>query len=465
MSQILHNGNESPRAAPRGRRVPGVQVKCPGCGAPYVAPVINVIDVRQYPELKAALLSGAVNRAACPACGAVATLSVPLVYHDPEKELLLVLAPTELGLSAEQEQRLIGGLVQAVMQSVPAEERKGYFLHPETVLSMQRLVERVLEADGVTAEMLEAQRARVRLVEELVQARADPARLQALIQEHRAELDYAFFGTLVASAQDAELAGDAQAAEQLLALRDQLLQDPQIAGRLPQPLPPDATLDTAIERLLALLDDAQAFPAMVAVNRPVFDYVFFQALTAQLEQARSGGDTARAERLAQLRARLLEETEAQDRAVQAAREQDLRLIDEMLKNPDPRQAIREHLPQVDAFFMSNLAAALERARREGNIERSARLDALRSAILSLLQESMPPELALVNRLLSVETPEERRAALAESSQLVSEELLALVRELTEELEAEGRDGAVQRLQEVRGEIEQALAARATAGPA
>ena len=156
MSRIITPGGSA--AAPRddAGAPGGIQVRCPRCQTPFAAPIINVVDVKRYPQLKAALLSGELNRAACPSCGAVSALSVPLVYHDPDKELLLVLIPSELNLPPDQQQRLIGGLVQAVMSNVPAEERKSYFLRPETLLSRQRLVERILEADGVTREMLEA---------------------------------------------------------------------------------------------------------------------------------------------------------------------------------------------------------------------------------------------------------------------------------------------------------------------
>ncbi|HOR00702.1 MAG TPA: CpXC domain-containing protein, partial [Anaerolineae bacterium] len=440
----------------------GVQIRCPRCQTPFAAQIINVIDVQKHPQLKAALVAGLLNRAECPGCGAVSVLNVPLVYHDPDKELLLVLVPSELNLPAEQQQRLIGGLVQAIMSQVPADQRKGYFLRPQTILSMQRLVETILEADGVTREMLDEQRARLQLLEDLVRAKDDPAQIKALIDAHRARLDYAFMATLTATAQDAEAAGDAASADQLLALRDTLLQDPALAARMPQPFAPDTTIDDAIERLELLADDEEALAAMAILNRPAFDYGFFQELTGRAERARAAGDVARAERLTALRDALLQQIDRQDKALQAAQQHHLRLIEEILANPDQQAAIGEHLEEIDTLFLSVLGGAIEKARREGNIERSARLDGLRRAILDLLAESMPPEVRLINHLLSLEAPDARRAVLAESAGLLSGDLEHLVQDLIDEVQGQGRTETARRLQAILAEIRQARTASSAA---
>lgn len=453
MSQILRPNGA--RGVANGPASPGVgtQVRCPHCQNTYTAQVVNVVDARLAPQLKAALLGGYLNRTQCPACGAVGVLNAPLLYHDPDKELLLVLMPAELNLSADQQQRLIGSLVQAIMSNVPADQRKGYFLQPKTVLTMRRLVEQILEADGVTPEIIETQEKRFRLLSEMLRAKGDAERLKGLIQEHRDQIDYTFFASLVVAAQESELVGDISGAEQLLNLRDRLLEEPELAARLPQQLPPDTTLDAALEKLLAMVDDEQALAAMVGLNRPIFDYLFFQRLTAHMEQAQSSGDTARAERLATLRGRLLDEIEQQDEALRAAQQQHLQLIEEILRSPDRQQAIRQHLAEIDALFFNTLSAAIEAARAEGNIERSARLDELRQTVLGLLAEAMPPGLGLVNRLLSLESAEERRAVLAESADLVNDDLLELVEGLLEGLEQQGRDATVSRLRAIQAEIE------------
>ncbi|MGQ9681152.1 MAG: CpXC domain-containing protein [Anaerolineae bacterium] len=462
MSYILQpKDTGSPRAASAAGGPGGMQIQCPRCHTAYTAPVVNMIDARLNPQLKAALLAGLLNRTQCPSCGSVAVMSVPLIYHDPDKELLLVLVPSELNLSSERQQRLIGGLVQAIMSSVPADERKGYFLRPQTLLTMQGLIEKVLEADGVTAEMIEQQRRRFQLLDELLRALTDEAQLTALIRERREELDYAFFVTLMTAAREAELGGDTAAADRLLSLRERLVQVPEIAARLPEQLAPDTSVEAAISRLMLLMDDDEALAAMASINRPLWDYRFFQGLTQTMEQAQRAGDTARAERLAQLRQKLLEEIQQQDRAMQAAQAQDLEFIERLLAQPDPSDMLRQSLPRFDTLFLSTLSAAIQAARAEGDIARSARLDTLRERIINTLAEAMPPELKLVNRLLGSDSPEERQALLSESATILSEDLVALVDGMLEELGAQGRGEVVRRLEIIRAEIQQQAKALAS----
>lgn len=433
---------------------PGAQIRCPRCQTAYSAQIINLIDARQHPELKTALLGGYLNRTVCPGCGAGLILNVPLVYHDPDKELLLVLAPSQLNMAPDQQERLVGGLVQAAMNSLPPEERKGYFLNPQTVLTMERLVQLILEADGITQEMLEAQKQRFRLLEDLVESTSDPVQMQATLEAHKGEIDYAFMATLTAVAQQANLAGDSEALERLSKLRDQLLADPEVAQRMPQPLPAGTTIEQATERLLSLLDDPEAFGAMVVLNRPSFDYLFFEGLTSQLEQAKSRGDKTRAERLTLLRSRLLEEIERQDKAVQKAQEEDLRLLDTMLSSQNLEETVREHLSAIDSLFLNTLRTAIEAARRDGNIERSVRLNELQQTIMAMIAESMPPELRLINQLLSLADPSERRAVLAEAADLLSEDLEALLQGILEEMKGQGRAETERRLQTILNEVQE-----------
>jgi len=131
------------------------QIRCPKCGAPLQAAVEQLVDVTQDPAGKARLLSGSLNAIRCPACGYEGGLATPLVYHDPAKELLLTYFPPEVGLPKNEQERVLGQLINQVVNRLPAEKRKAYLLQPQTVLTMQGMVERVLQADGITHEQIE----------------------------------------------------------------------------------------------------------------------------------------------------------------------------------------------------------------------------------------------------------------------------------------------------------------------
>ena len=91
--------------------MPRVQVSCPQCRQPITAEMEQLFDVGNDPQAKQRFLSGNVNTANCPNCGYRGPLSTPIVYHDPEKELLLTFFPPELGLPLNEQERLIGPMI------------------------------------------------------------------------------------------------------------------------------------------------------------------------------------------------------------------------------------------------------------------------------------------------------------------------------------------------------------------
>ena len=104
--------------------MPRVQMSCPRCRQPIVAEIEQLFDVGADPEAKQRFLSGNFNVANCPSCGYQGPLSTPVVYHDPEKELLLTYFPPDLGIPVNDQERLIGPFITQVMNKLPAEKRK-----------------------------------------------------------------------------------------------------------------------------------------------------------------------------------------------------------------------------------------------------------------------------------------------------------------------------------------------------
>jgi len=140
------------------------QVRCPNCQNPVQTELHQLIDVGANPNLKAHMLSGSLNAAQCPVCSTQWQIPTPLVYHDPAKELLLTFVPVEVGLPKNEQERIIGKLINDVTNSLPMEKRKAYLLQPQSALTFQGLVERILEEDGITKEQIEDQKAKMRLL-------------------------------------------------------------------------------------------------------------------------------------------------------------------------------------------------------------------------------------------------------------------------------------------------------------
>jgi hypothetical protein len=135
-----------------------------------VTEIDQLFDVNADPSAKTRLLSGTYNLIQCQYCGYQGNLATPIVYHDADKELLLTFMPPELGLPRNEQERLIGGMINQVINKLSQEKRKGYLLSPQSTLTMQGLIERVLEADGITREMIQAQQQRMTLLQRLASA-------------------------------------------------------------------------------------------------------------------------------------------------------------------------------------------------------------------------------------------------------------------------------------------------------
>jgi hypothetical protein len=433
-----------------------VPVACPNCNNRFVSPVLTIIDVGQNPDAKTLFLSGQLNIAVCPQCGHAGMLSTPIVYHDPEQELLFTYLPPELGLPESEQQRIIGDMTNHLMSVLPAEQRKGYLLRPRSFLRLEGMIEAVLEADGITSEMLEAQRAKTTLLNRLLHASSDDAR-QLIAQENEDQIDYEFFQILTLNIELAQANGQAETVQQLLGLRKQLL-DWTSAGRevaareeAIKELGTKVTREGLLEKLVdaALAGEQAKVETMVAMARPAIDYIFYQELTGRIETAQQAGNTQEAGTLKALRQSILDLTAEIDAEVQRAREAAIQLLQKILQSDDLEKAVLANLDQIDDLFMSALAMNLQTAEQTGQSADVEKLRQVSEIIMGLIQESQPPEIQFINRLLTAEYPDGTQALLDENHEQVNAQLLEIMRLVAEDLEQSGREQVAQHLAQIR----------------
>ena len=186
--------------------MPKTQVNCPNCKQPVVVEVQQLFDVAKDPLAKQKLLTNAVNFLRCPTCSYQGLLGLPVVFHDPEKELLLTFFPPDLNKTVNEQEKQIGPLISKIMDGLPKEKRKAYLFQPKSMLTYQSLIEKILEADGITKEMIEDQQKKVGLVEKLIHANKE-ARLK-LIADEKSVIDINFFTLFSRIIQSAAAQGD-----------------------------------------------------------------------------------------------------------------------------------------------------------------------------------------------------------------------------------------------------------------
>ncbi len=437
-----------------------VTLSCPACSNPISAEVWRVVDVGQQPDLKSRLLRGQLNVVACPSCSRRTAVATPLVYHDPEKELFLMLMPSQLGLSGEEQEKTIGQLTNLVINSLEAEQRKGYLFQPRTFFSMESLRAEVLHAEGITDEMLEDQRQKGQLIRELVEQLEDETSLNKLAEENREHIDYEFFLFLSASIDQAREDGEQQVAEQLATLRDRLQQ--LVA---PSQVPPPEGLEGAItvEQLIQTLfshRDDEDFRTFVAAARPVLDYQFYQTLTGQIEAADSQGDGEKARQLTDLRTRLLDLTDQLDKEAREALERAAALLRQIVESENMEAAAEENVERMDAAFLTTLEANIVAAEQSGQAETQEKLKKLKEHVVSLLEARLPPEMRLLNQLLSMPDLDSRRTLLREQAELISDDFARLLELIIEDLRTQGQEEAAEHLAEMVPEVQALLDTKA-----
>jgi len=445
-------------------------VNCPQCKTPFTAKVEQIFDVGQDPAAKARFLRGATNVITCPRCGFQSMIAAPIVYHDPAKEMLLSYVPMELGMPQMEQDRLLGNLTRAILNSLPPEERKGYLLKPALpFLTMQSMIEKVLEADGITKEMLEAQRAKVSLVEKFLSAKSDEE-LTAAVKEHDAELDYTFFDLFTSAIQASAEQGDRASAEKMLAIRNRVVelstlgQKSNEQARKFEEIAEELnamgdTLDQAkfIDMVVTAEDNDRA-AALITLARPLVDYNFFMELTKRINQA---NDTER-ERLQKLREIVLDTVGKVDQVAQQQAQQSTSLLQALLEAPDLKQAIKQNVQYIDNAFMAILSQNYEAAKKAGHKELADQIQKIGDTILEIVRDSAPPEVRLINELLNFETEEESMAEVKRRMAEITPQVIEAIKSIEAEMQAGDRPEVADRLAKIRAAAErQALMSKWT----
>jgi hypothetical protein len=444
------------------------QITCPRCQAPMVADVHQVIDVGQQPELKQRLLNGQLNMAICPACGAAGQLSTPIIYHDPQHQLFMLYIPQEMHMNQVEREQWIGRLTRQVVDNLPPEQRKGYLFQPQEIINMQTFMEKVLETEGITKEMIERQKQQSQLLQTLI--RADKDVQEHLLKERSGEIDETFFAMLQQYIEAASRMEDNEQILPLINLRARLMTETAAGRRLEKQQVAMKKLSVAakqqegltpqllLDHLLMYQDDEDTMQALLLslAGQGALPYEFFQLLTDTVEQKQQAGETAVGQTLARLReAALSLQNEMQQQSQQMV-EAANRVLQTILTAPDKTAAIQEHGEAIDDLFMYLLSTRLAQAEQQGNQAEAQALNEVHQLIVQQMESQMPPEIALLNDLLEAETQADRQRLLDENKELIGAELVQVIDLIGQQLTQSNQPELNGRLQEVKRMVQERL---------
>jgi hypothetical protein len=433
--------------------MPKTRINCPNCRQPVVADVEQLFDFGVDPSAKSRLLSGSSNMIHCAACGFQGNLATPIVYHDPQKELLLTFVPSELGLPMNEQERIIGPMINKAVSSLPQEKRKGYLFRPQTVLTFQGLIERILEADGITREMLQAQQQRMNLLQRLMEASSEDVRTE-LAKQNDNLIDGDFFTLLRRVAEMATMSGDRESTGHMSSLQKQLLSVTTFGREMEaQTREVDAAVHSlqahgeqlTQEKLLDLVIQAPSdtrVHAFVSLTRPAMDYTFFGMLSERI-----GRETGpEHERLLKLRERLLELTLQVDKRIAELTDQARKVLNTILNAQNIVETTEQSMSAVDEIFMQVLGLELEMARKNADLERIGKLRQVEEVIQKA--SAPPPEITFIDELVNTHDDAAMHALLESRKQDVTPELLDSLTQLVSQPQSEQEPELYQRLQKL-----------------
>jgi hypothetical protein len=432
--------------------MPKTRISCPNCRQPIPADIDQLVDVGHDPGLKQKFLAGMINYFECPSCHYQGTYSTLLVYHDPDKELLLHYVPPELGLPINEQERMIGSLINQVVNRLPQEKRKGYLLKPQQTLTIQGLVERVLEADGITREMIEAQQKKLTLIQNLLESTEDQ-RIEIIHREDE-QINGEFFLILRRLIEASAINQDKETSQKLSEIQDALLNNSEYGLVLKER---SSAVQEAIhqmqeignklnrESLLDLClntDNVYKIQTYVSFARPLMDYSFFQLLSEKLDRSRGDGRT----RLAELRSTLLELTAQYDKELENRRSEAREIIKQLVEVDDISQVIAQLAQHIDELFIQELEFVLEQARKQGDLEKINKLNEIREAI----QEAAAPpaEVSLIEELISAENRDEMSRLLEKHSDEITPEFLEILGGFTTQIREEDNPELYRKINEL-----------------
>lgn len=447
--------------------MPRTQISCPRCHMPMTAEIQQLFDMNTDPQAKQKLLNGEANVIQCKACSYQGLYPTPIVYHDPEKEMLLTYFPSELGVSINEQEKMVGPLIKRVVNDLPMEKRKAYLFQAQSMLTYQTMMEKILESDGVTKDMLEAQQKKLQLIQRLLSTPNADSRKE-IIQQEEALIDETFFGLLNRLVEATVAQGDKQSAQQLALFQQELLQETKVgqeiqekmksSQRAMEDLQEAAKSGLTREKLLDIFINAPDeiyTNTLIGMVRSGVDYEFFQLLSQKIEETT---DPEKKAKLSNLRDFLVEVTKQIDAQIQEEKTKARETLTKILSEPNIEVGLEKYGNELNDFFVEAVKEGLEEARKAADLEKIAKLGQLNSMIEEA--NKPPAEIQFVEALLKAPDAESIKSLLNEKPEVLNDEFLQLLAGLINQTEQQGNQQAlVTRLKEIQKVAMKALMAK------
>ena len=424
--------------------MPKTQIGCPRCRTPQTAEIQQLFDMNTDPQAKQKLLSGSANMIQCQACGYQGLYPTPIVYHDPSKELLLTHFPQELAIPVNQQEKMIGPLINKAVNDLPLEKRKAYLFQAKSMFTFQTLIETVLAADGISKQMLEDQQKRMFLIQRLVSTPNAESRKEIIHQEE-ALIDETFFALVNRLVEASLMEGDKQSAQQLAIFQKELLDETEVGRKIQEQMKDSqkamediqnaAKQGLTREKLLDLFIQSPSevySSTLIGMTRTGIDYEFFSILTQKIE---STSDQEQKDKLVALRVYMTEAIKQIDEQIQIEMKNAREMVDKIIAAPTLESGLQQYGNQVNDFFVEAVQTAMTDARKNSDLEKLAKLNQLNTMIEDA---NKPPEsFQFIEDLLKTADGNSLKDLLNQNIEKVNDEFIQMLAGVISQSEEQG----------------------------
>lgn len=426
-------------------------VTCPSCGTRFQTQVEQILDVRVDPSARNRMIRGNVNVAVCPSCGTAGSLNIPFVYHDPEKKAALLYLPAEAGSNEVERQKAAGRLTRQLMDSMPTEERKGYLLQPETFITMDSMVKRVLELEGISEEEIAQSQESQELLGHFLSVEEDE--WPNVLEENEEKITEGFFSLLQYVMQvSAQQGAETEEAEKINALHEFMVQQTDVGQQIQarsevvRDFAENPSRDTLLEALVNAPDE-DTVTMLIQSGISLIDYTFFQKLLQMIEET---DDPERVETLRALRRKILDLRDEMVEQSEVVMRQRAVLLNKLVNSETPKKMASSHLSELDDIFFMVLSSQIEEAEEAGNEEHLEELRGVAQVVNEVMEGNLPPEVALIRRLMVAPSDEQLRELMEARREVLTPRFFLYLQVLEASAREEGQAESAERIDDIRG---------------
>jgi len=416
------------------------QTSCPTCRQPVAVEIQQVFDLGKDPLAKQKILSNTSNFFQCPSCGYQGMLAVPIIYHDPDKGLLLTFFPPDLNTPINEQEKQMGSLINRIMNEIPQEKRKAYLLQPQSMFTFQTMIEKILEADGITKEMIIDQQKRIDLLDRLIKTPKE--KRLAIFEQEKEIIDVNFFSILSRIVESAMAQGDDNSQKPLLELQQDLFENTPVGQELfAQAKETNSAIKSlqeaskdglTREKLLEILENASSetqLSTIASLARSGLDYGFFQLLSEKIDSTQ---EKDKKQELTQLREKLLKITQEIDRQFQEQMNEAKQLLEKIVSVEKIEEELEKNFPSINDFFIQVLQAELSAARKDGDLDRIQKLE----RIMIVIEKASAPaeEIKFFENLLKFKDKDDLDRLISENSTNINQAFLDLMNNIVNQVQ-------------------------------